>query len=220
MRWWKWRINLLHKLTPLWGRGGRLRYRCGMCWQFEMRPGQWFGWQLRYFTWIYLNKWLLLWPLWLVISKHLINMYINMYYVIRCSKFKNSCSWRLVFYNRYIMYLKFIAILRCKNLCKELVCLDEQIFEKHELVYFEPPKFCRPSCMSIDNRHKCNFLFFQSFKPKSLRKRNKTYSIGNSFHEVMSDQGIQYWYFQRMQSFSNQCTCNMYYMQRTCVILL
>ena len=62
MRWWKWRINLLHKLTPLWGRGGRLRYRCRMCWQFEMRPGQWFGWQLRYFPWIYLNKRLLLWP--------------------------------------------------------------------------------------------------------------------------------------------------------------
>ena len=63
MCWWKWRTNLLHQLPAMWGRGGRLRLWRWLCWQLEMRPGQRFGWQLRYFPWIYLNRRLLLWPL-------------------------------------------------------------------------------------------------------------------------------------------------------------
>ena len=74
MRWWKWRTYLLHKLTPMWGRGRRLWHRRRLCWQFEMWSGQWFEWQLQYFHWISIWLWLLLWPkqpLRLVISKRL-----------------------------------------------------------------------------------------------------------------------------------------------------
>ena len=57
MRWWKWRTNLLHKLTPMWARGRRLWLRCWLCWEFEMRQRQ-----LWYFPWISVQPRLLLWP--------------------------------------------------------------------------------------------------------------------------------------------------------------
>ena len=45
------------------------------------------------------------------------------YYVIQCSKFKKSCIWRLVLYNRCVVYLK--CNLRCTNFVylKEGVCI-------------------------------------------------------------------------------------------------